>query len=314
VITSSGACSNANTSVTMTSGTGTCALTATWAADNNYNAATASQSTIATRIAPTVTFTGAPPTAGYGSSFTVSATTNASTAAVITSSGSCSNSQNAVMMTSATGTCSLTATWPADANYNSATAAQSTTATKGTPTVTFTGAPASAVYHTSFTVTATTNASTSATIAASGVCSIASGGTNTATIMMTGGTGTCMLTASWAADSHYNRATARQSTAAAKASTTTSLSSTPNPSTKGQSVTFTATVVPAGQIAGTPTGTVTFESTAGKKYGTGTLTTGTATSSITSLPAGTDDIEGVYSGDSNFAASTSNTVDQVVNQ
>jgi hypothetical protein len=42
----------------MTSGTGTCYLTATWAADQNYKGATASQSTGASLITPTVKVTG----------------------------------------------------------------------------------------------------------------------------------------------------------------------------------------------------------------------------------------------------------------
>jgi hypothetical protein len=57
--------------VTMTSGTGACSLTATWAADSNYIAATARQSATASKIAPTVTFTGAPASAAYQSGFTV---------------------------------------------------------------------------------------------------------------------------------------------------------------------------------------------------------------------------------------------------
>jgi hypothetical protein len=40
----------------MTSGTTTCSLTATWAADNNYSAASASQSTAATKATPILTW------------------------------------------------------------------------------------------------------------------------------------------------------------------------------------------------------------------------------------------------------------------
>ncbi len=81
-----------------------------------------------------------------------------------------------------------------------------------TPTVTFTGAPASAAYGSAFTVTASTNASTTPTIAATGVCSISG---NVVTI--TGGAGTCQLTANWPADQNYLAASASQSTTAAKA-------------------------------------------------------------------------------------------------
>ena len=218
-ITSSGACSNMSTAVTMTSGTGTCLLTATWAADSNYSGATATQSTTASTIAPTITFTGAPTSAAYNSIFAVAATTNASTTPTITSSGACSNVGTAITMTSGTGICSLSATWAADSNYSSATATQSTTASKIAPTITFTGAPASAAYNSKFTVAATTKASTTATITSSGACS------NVGTaITMTSGTGTCLLTATWAADTNYSGATATQSTTATLAPAAISIS------------------------------------------------------------------------------------------
>jgi uncharacterized repeat protein (TIGR03803 family) len=83
------------------------------------------------------------------------------------------------------------------------------------PTVFFTGAPASAPYGYQFTVSAITNASTTAVIAASGPCSV--GGT---IVTMTGGAGTCLLTASWGADSNYTATSLTQSTDASPASLT----------------------------------------------------------------------------------------------
>src|SRR5207245_5163702 len=124
-------------------------------------------------VSPTVTFTGAPASAAYQSMFTVTATTNASTVPTITASGPCAvggvsgtaaNTSAPVSMTSGTGTCSLAANWAPDTNYTSATASQSTTAKQIAPTVAFTGAPASAASGSSFTVTATTNASTLPTL------------------------------------------------------------------------------------------------------------------------------------------------------
>ncbi len=120
----------------MTSGTGTCLLTATWAADPNYLGATVNQSTTAAKVAPTVAFTGAPASAANGASFTVTATTNASSVPTITGTGACvfgpaSGSAATITMTSGTGVCNLTASWLGDANYASATASQSTTATSG---------------------------------------------------------------------------------------------------------------------------------------------------------------------------------------
>ena len=193
------------------SGTGSCMVTATMAGNGNYNAVTSAPPVTVTLglASPTITFTGAPASAAYQSKFTVASTTNASTTAVITASGACSIAGGTVTMTSGTGSCSLTANWAADSEYAAASTTQSTTATKIAPTVTFTGAPASAAYQSKFTVASTTNASTAPLITASGVCSIAG-----STVTMTSGTGACSLTANWAADNNYNGASASQSTAA----------------------------------------------------------------------------------------------------
>lgn len=110
----------------MTSGTGSCSLTANWPADANYAAASRSESTTAQKATPTVTFTGAPASAASGSIFIVTATTNASTVATITAAGACSVAGSRVTMTSNTGTCQLTANWASDPNYLAASAGQST--------------------------------------------------------------------------------------------------------------------------------------------------------------------------------------------
>ncbi len=87
---------------------------------------------------PIVSFTGAPAAAVYHSTFTVAATTSASTAATITAGGSCSITGTLVTMTSGTGACSLTASWPADSHYLAATASQSTAAMKADSAVAIT--------------------------------------------------------------------------------------------------------------------------------------------------------------------------------
>jgi FtsP/CotA-like multicopper oxidase with cupredoxin domain len=87
---------------------------------------------------------------------------------------------------------------------------------------------------------------------------------------------------------------------------TTALKATPSPATPGESVTLTATVAASTTgTAPTPTGTVSF-SVGSTKLGTGTLNSaGIATLATTALPAGSDAITAAYSGDTNFAASTS---------
>jgi hypothetical protein len=83
-----------------------------------------------------------------------------------------------------------------------------------------------------------------------------------------------------------------------------------NPSTFGQSVTFTATVqVSSGS---SPTGTVTFLDGA-TSLGTANLTNSVAQLSTSTLAAASHTITAQYSGDANFAGSNSSALTQVVN-
>jgi hypothetical protein len=94
--------------------------------------------------------------------------------------------------------------------------------------------------------------------------------------------------------------------------TTTTLTSSPNPSTYGQTVTFTAVVT--SKLGAPPDGgTVTFmEGTT--VLGTGTLSGGSASFMTSTLKVGTNAIKAVYGGDSNFASSASKAVKQVVSK
>jgi len=89
-------------------------------------------------------------------------------------------------------------------------------------------------------------------------------------------------------------------------STTTTLTSSLNPSTYGQAVTWTATVTSTGPNP--PTGTVYFVG-----YGTATLSGGVASITKTWLNAGTYAITAEYKGDGVSAPSTSSALEQVVN-
>ena len=193
-------------------------------------------------ILPMVTFTGAPASAAYNTTFTVTATTNASTMPTITPTGVCTvgpvtgtpaSATATVTMTSGTGTCSLSANWAADRLFLATSATQTTNATLATPTVSFTGAPASAAFQSNFTVTATTDASSMPTIAGTaGVCIVgAVSGTaasTTALVTMSSGTGSCVLTANWAADANYLAAgPLSQTTTATKKAPTVGLAGAP---------------------------------------------------------------------------------------
>jgi hypothetical protein len=95
-----------------------------------------------------------------------------------------------------------------------------------------------------------------------------------------------------------------------KAQTMVMLSSSQNPAMHGQPVTFTASVSPLAGV--TPTGSITFYdgSTA---LGTVTLNAmGTATLTLSNLAVGAHSITAVYSGDANYAASTSSALQEVI--
>jgi len=92
--------------------------------------------------------------------------------------------------------------------------------------------------------------------------------------------------------------------------TTTRLTSSPNPSTYGQAVTFTAEVT---SKAGTPPDGETVSFMKGKTVlGTGSLSGGAATFVTSTLKVGTTSVKAVYAGDSDFKGSKSKPVKQVV--
>jgi hypothetical protein len=92
--------------------------------------------------------------------------------------------------------------------------------------------------------------------------------------------------------------------------TTTTLSSAPNPSTKGQAVTFTASV--SSGVGPPPDGEIVSFMKAKTILGTGSLSGGTATFTTSTLKVGTTKVNAVYSGDQNFLGSSSNVVQQIV--
>jgi autotransporter-associated beta strand protein len=97
-----------------------------------------------------------------------------------------------------------------------------------------------------------------------------------------------------------------------QASSVTTVSSSSNPSSVGQSVTFTATVTAMSPGTGTPTGTVTFMEGA-TILGDGTLdSNGQATFAPSTLALGSHLITAVYNGDTNFTTSTSQVFSQNV--
>jgi hypothetical protein len=120
--------------------------------------------------------------------------------------------------------------------------------------------------------------------------------------------GTTAVTAVYGGDANFPTSTSNTVNQIVKkpAGTTTALSSSLNPSTYGQAVTFTATVTPAppdGEI-------VTFKGIPSPN--TAALSGGTASIKTSALKVGTTAVTAVYGGDASFAASKSTALSQTV--
>jgi hypothetical protein len=202
---SSGVCSNAGATFTMTSGTGTCTVKYDQAGDNNYNAASqVIESVTAQKVSQSITLgTHAPANATYNASFTVAAASSSGGAISYSAAGVCTNVGPVFTMTSGTGTCTVKYDQAGDSNYNAATqVTESVSAQKANQTISIgTHAPANSTYNTSFTVAATSNSGLALSYSSSGAC------TNVGSVFtMTSGSGICTVKYDQAGDSNYNAA------------------------------------------------------------------------------------------------------------
>ncbi len=119
---------------------------------------------------------------------------------------------------------------------------------------------------------------------------------------------THIIKATYAGDAIFEPSSGTVKQVVDKYPTTTALSSSPNPSTYKQAVTFTAAVTSAGPTA---TGKVEFKDGT-KVIKTVTLSAGVATFATSKLAVGTHPITAEYTGDGDSAESTSPVLDQVV--
>ena len=118
------------------------------------------------------------------------------------------------------------------------------------------------------------------------------------------------ITAVYEGDSKNNGSTSAPVNQVVLAATTTTLTSSPNPSAFGETVTFTAAVT--SMIGSPPDGETVSFMKGTTVLGTGTLSGGSATFTTSTLEVGTTSVTAVYAGDSDFAPSTSKAVKQVV--
>ncbi|WP_336053081.1 Ig-like domain repeat protein [Streptomyces sp. CA2R101] len=114
------------------------------------------------------------------------------------------------------------------------------------------------------------------------------------------------VTASYGGDGDFAASvgTAAQSVAMSVSTTSTTVSSAPDPSVVGGTVTFTAAVAVLPPASGTPTGSVTFAFGDGSPTVVVPLAGGTATTTHTYTTSGSYSVTAAYSGDADFAGSS----------
>jgi hypothetical protein len=126
--------------------------------------------------------------------------------------------------------------------------------------------------------------------------------------------GSHAITAVYSGDTDFAGSTSPVDThTVTQAATTTAMTTAPDPSVFGQTVTMTATVSAVAPASGTATGTVSFFDGA-TLIGTATLSGGVATLTTSTLAVGSHSLTAVYAGDADFAGGTSSVATATVNQ
>jgi autotransporter-associated beta strand protein len=218
----------------------------------------------------------------------------------------------------------ITTVYNGDNNFAGSTSLSLTqTVNQASTTSTVTGSPNPASVGQSVTFTATVTANAPGAGTPTGTVSFRDGVTllGTAALDSTGraflptsslAAGAHTITVVYSGDSNFATSTSQPFFQTVFTPTMTTLSSSPNPSVFGQSVTFLITVAAQPPASGTPTGTVTLRDGT-TILGTATLSGGTGILTTSTLTTGSHSITATYNGDSTFASSTVGPVSQAVN-
>ena len=319
---------------------GTHTIKAAYSSDTNFFASTSAAYTQAIRRYTSTTVASAPNPSSLGQSVTFTATVSGSggtptgtvtfnDGATNLGTGSVNGSGTATLTTSALagGMRTITATYGGDAVSGVSTGSMQQSVNRQTTTSTLTSSSAgnTSVFGASVTFSVTVAVVSPGTGTPTGTVTFSDGSTSLGTASLSGGVATVststLTTASHTILAIYGGDSNNQGSTSAslmqtvnKASTGSTLTSSNNPAVVNQPVTFTATVSVTPPGSGTAGGTVTFEDGT-TVLGSGILNGGgVATFSSSSLSAATHTITAVYSGDANFAGSTSPILLQTVNQ
>jgi len=309
---------------TSSLGVGTHSLTASYSGDSNNISSSSSTYSHTVNKNPTTTSLSTPPnppTQGQPVTLTATVSPSSATGPVTLSDGgnpigtaNLSNGTASFTTSLGAGTHILTASYGGDSNYIGSSNSVSIPVNKNDTTTNLGSSanPANPGQTVTFTANVSPNGATVSVTFSEGNNTLAtvnlSGGTATyATASLSVGSHT--VKASYNGDGNYNGSSGTVNQVInqpGKASTTTSLASSPNPSVAGQSVTLTASVSPAAA-----TGSVTF-SDGNTALATVNLVGGSASFSTSSLSTGTHSLSASYSGDGNYDGS-SGSVSQPVN-
>jgi hypothetical protein len=303
---------------TLTAGTYTNDITASFAMVGSYSAASGSSTLTVNQASQTINFTPPATPVVYGTGpYTLVATGGASgnpvTFSIVSGGayGSLSGTNNTTLtITGAGGTIVIAANQAANTNYSAATqVTQSVVVNQASQTITF--APASPV---TFGVAPITLTATGGGSGNPVTYTLVSGPAtlNGSTLTITGA-GSVVLSANQTGNANYTAASPVSATIVVnKALPLVALVSSANPVLVQNAVTFTATL---SSSAGVPANgdTVTFyDNTASAPLGTGTVTAGVATYTTSSLAVGTHSITAIFTTDVNFLGATSPALSELV--
>jgi hypothetical protein len=245
-----------------------------------------------------VTFTGAPGSAYYLSTFVVSTTQNSGITPTITAAGACKISGNTVTLISGTGSCALTAKWATDDYYLAASATQSTSAKALTSGITW-STPAPIIYGTEF--GAILHASTNV---AGSFAYKANGSAVSATTVLAAGNYTLLATFTPTLSKDYTPSTATVQLSVNPVATTITITKTSATKAKPLVVTVDFTVANGLATTHEATGRVTATASSGETC-TGTLAAGKGSCVLTFSTQVSETVTAAYAGDSNNNASSS---------
>ncbi|NEW72839.1 beta strand repeat-containing protein [Streptomyces rhizosphaericus] len=318
---------------------GTHAVTATYSGDTGVAGSSASGSVTVNQGVSTTTLSFLPTSPVCGQPVTLCAQVTVSAPSTCTPTGTVTftiaggptltgtldATGQACVTTSAipVGTHAVTAAYAGNTGVAGSSASGSITVGQAASTTALTITPASPVCGQPVTLCAQVTTTSPGTCTPTGTVTftIAGGPTLTGTLNASGQAcvttsaipvGTHGVTASYGGNTGVAGSSASGSVTVGQASTTTTLTSSPNPSAPGQNVTFTATVTAVPPATGIPTGNVTFVISGGPTL-VGTLNgAGQATVSTNTLTTGAHTVTATYGGDTCFAGSTSPTITQNV--